>query len=210
MNSSFGDIEPTINAPMELRLLLSDPFAQYRDGTTTRVYRHMDDRVIVVTACEVKTAFLKALALVPGGVPGLPFVHRYIGCYAKDADDRSLFGECFEVEELDDPVADDVRLQQSLFVDGARALVGCDYGIDPLHDASVADGLAAADIQGTGQAFRFIAEFLRSHAAVLDALAPRHIMFTKTGRLCLADAVSFVPPPLEQVVTVFPGVGVHV
>lgn len=205
MSSPFGQIEPTIGAPMNLMLLLSDPFAQYRDGTTTRVYRDLNDRVVVVTSCDVKTAFLKKLALVPGGVPRLPVVHRYIGPYAKDADDSSLWGECFEVEELDYPLSEDAKSQQHRFTESATALIGLDYGVDPVRDASLATELARANIEGTGAAFEFIANFMQEHPAVLDSLVPRNVMFTKAGRLCLADAVSYVPPPLDCDMDVFPG-----
>lgn len=70
--------------------------------------------------------------------------------------------------------------------------------------------LAAADIEGTGAAFRFIADFMSEHKAVLDALLPRNVMFTKAGQLCLADPVTFVPLTSEHAMTVFPGTVIHV
>ncbi len=192
---SFGPLEPMPGAPMNLSLLLSDPFATYRDGTSTRVYDYEDDRVIVVTFCDVKAAFLEALSLVPGGIPGLPVVHRSLGDWAKDPD-NIRWGDCFEVERLEHAPSADAQLKQSRLFKAAHAEMGMQYGFSARVDAITAKRLAKADIEGTGQAFEFIARFLQDNDAVLDALVPRNVMFTKVGRLCLADPVSFVPPSL--------------
>jgi hypothetical protein len=180
--------------------------ANYRDGMNARVhafrFENQNDHVFKVTCCEPTTQlFMRAYKAMASGrlAPGLPSVKACHGICAMDSDGFQFEG--FTVERLRPAETDWERGALQGLVATARA---CRERFEDRLPGSrswqvsvkVARWLALQNAGGLRDAFRVVAAVIRATRASLDIEQPGNLLFTKDGRLCLADpvAMSFSAP----------------
>lgn len=192
MFKTFDGLEPTPGAPRALVRNLHRP-GYFDDGTQARVVFVGKTRVIKLTSCPTSIALGRELASRDRPLRGLPRVYRLFGNTAVDTWERDMPLVGLMLERLRRPRPDEAA-RVTGFVDAVREVVGSrQLGVSPAFDADVAMRLAAADLDGTGETFAWLAGFLRRHAAVLDIVTERNVMLDRRGDICLADPVSFAP-----------------